>query len=155
MKRNRTRPLLLILVIFLLASILIQLRLVHELDESISVKNPFSKELSKSPACNPHSKVAVPLNSVVPPSDIQVLNGHAHPLISLSWNSTRPFTRIYFYHIRKSGGTMIRKYLKAVASHYSIDLTIQENKYAKEEVGSVPGTFYVTNLRDPVERSIR
>ena len=49
---------------------------------------------------------------------------------------------------------MIRKYLKRVASHYNIDLTIQEHKYAKEEVGSIPGTFYITNLRDPVERSI-
>lgn len=49
---------------------------------------------------------------------------------------------------------MIRKYLKKVASQYNIDLTIQENKYAMEEVGSAPGTFYVTNLRDPVERSI-
>lgn len=49
---------------------------------------------------------------------------------------------------------MIRKYLKRVASHYNIDLTIQEHKYAKEEVGSSPGTFYITNLRDPVERSI-
>ena len=49
---------------------------------------------------------------------------------------------------------MIRKYLKRVASHYNIDLKVQENKYAMEEVGSVPGTFYVSNLRDPVERSI-
>jgi hypothetical protein len=49
---------------------------------------------------------------------------------------------------------MIRKYLKKVASYYNLELTMQENKYAMEEVGSAPGTFYVTNLRDPVERAI-
>jgi hypothetical protein len=64
--------------------------------------------------------------------------------------------RIYFYHVRKAGGTMIRKYLTKVAKYHSIDLKVLEFKHASfdEEVGSRSDTLYVTNLRDPVERSI-
>ena len=89
-----------------------------------------------SPACHPHLKIAT--------SD---KNG-------TTWRTSLPFTRIYFYHVRKAGGTMLRKFLKKVAQTHNIHLHIQENKYAREEVGSHPGTMYVTNLRDPVERSI-
>lgn len=51
---------------------------------------------------------------------------------------------------------MIRKYLTKVAQHHSIDLEVLEFKHASfdEEVGSRSDTLYVTNLRDPVERSI-
>jgi len=51
---------------------------------------------------------------------------------------------------------MIRKYLTKVAKHHSIDLKVLEFKHASfdEEVGSRSDTLYVTNLRDPVERSI-
>ena len=49
---------------------------------------------------------------------------------------------------------MIRKYIKKVALTHNIHLEIQENKWAREAVGSRPGTLYVTNMRDPVERSI-
>ena len=51
---------------------------------------------------------------------------------------------------------MIRKYLTNVAKHHSIDLKVLEFKHASydEEVGSRSDTLYVTNLRDPVERSI-
>jgi len=94
--------------------------------------------LQFSPACHPHYRVATTRN----------ITG------STSWSTSLPFTRIYFYHVRKAGGTMLRKYLKKVALTHNINLQIQENKYAIEEVGSHPGTMYVTNLRDPVERSI-
>ena len=164
----RLRSLLRILVAFVIATACVQLRLVHELGKSNfsntedyffvapSYKQATSRRASslRSPACNPHWNLALPSDKIVTPSDIHILNGHPHPLVHLSWNSTLPFTRIYFYHIRKAGGTMIRKYLQKVAANYNIDLTIQENKFASEEVGSVPGTFYITNLRDPVERSI-
>lgn len=95
--------------------------------------------LDFSPACHPHHRVAT--------TTVAIGN-------STSWSTSLPFTRIYFYHIRKAGGTMLRKYLKKVSKWHNIHLTIQENKYAREEVGSHPGTMYVTNLRDPVERSI-
>lgn len=67
-----------------------------------------------------------------------------------------PVKRIYFYHVRKAGGTMILEYLNAVAWKYRLHLEIREYEHAssREEVGSRNDTFYVTNLRDPVERSI-
>lgn len=51
---------------------------------------------------------------------------------------------------------MIREYLHRVASHYSLDLEILEYQHASkdEEVGSRNDTIYITNLRDPVSRSI-
>jgi hypothetical protein len=166
MKRTKVAPIsaiLLILIVFIAVTVLIQLRLALELDihTHSGNKNGISSPINqhprtsqRSPACYPHWDVAIPSAPKVTASDIVTLHNHPHTLIPLSWNNTLPFSRIYFYHIRKAGGTMIRKYLKKVAAHYSIDLTIQENKFAKEEVGSHPHTFYVTNIRDPVERSI-
>jgi len=51
---------------------------------------------------------------------------------------------------------MIRKYLQKVAMQYHIDLEMVEFGHAArtEEVGSRNDTLYVTNMRDPVERSI-
>lgn len=51
---------------------------------------------------------------------------------------------------------MIRNYLRKVASHYNISLEVLEYSHASrfEEVGSRNDTIYITNLRDPVERSI-
>ena len=95
------------------------------------------RSLQFSPACHPHYRIATTSDTG-----------------STKWSSSLPFTRIYFYHVRKAGGTMLRKYLKKVALTHNIQLQIQENKYAREEIGSQPGTMYVTNLRDPVERSI-
>eukprot|EP00985_Skeletonema_marinoi_P000751 scaffold274_cov122-Skeletonema_marinoi.AAC.3 len=94
--------------------------------------------LQLSPACRPHYRVATTSDTTG----------------NITWSTSLPFTRIYFYHVRKAGGTMLRKFLKKVALTHNIHLAIQENKYAREEIGSHPGTMYVTNLRDPVERSI-
>ena len=94
--------------------------------------------LQFSPACHPHYRVAITSDTIG----------------NTTWSTSLPFTRIYFYHVRKAGGTMLRKFLKKVALTHNIHLEIQENKYAREKVGSHPGTMYVTNLRDPVERSI-
>lgn len=51
---------------------------------------------------------------------------------------------------------MIREYLEKVAAHYKIDLQMKEYNHAsiEEEVGSRNDTFYVTNMRDPVDRSV-
>jgi len=51
---------------------------------------------------------------------------------------------------------MIRKYLKQVARHHKINLQILEFKHSlsNEEVDSQPDTLYVTNIQDPVEKSI-
>ena len=68
----------------------------------------------------------------------------------------RRISRIYFYHVRKAGGTMIRKYLQRVSSTYGLNLHVMEYRHAyyDEEVGSRSDTLYVTNLRDPIERSV-
>jgi len=84
----------------------------------------------------------------------------SHPLLPSChpyWNNGPvPVSRIYFYHFRKAGGTMIREYLRKVAAHHGIDLQMKEYHHAstEEEVGSRSDTFYVTNMRDPVERSV-
>jgi hypothetical protein len=113
------------------------------LENNLRLSSHHAKKRNKpetlqfSPACHPHYRVATVSDTG-----------------STSWSTSVPFTRIYFYHVRKAGGTMLRKYLKKVALTHNIHLQIEENKYAREEVGSHPGTMYVTNLRDPVERSI-
>lgn len=159
-----------ILLFFLAATVFVPFRLLLHLDTTSLHTNTNKRygilpprQISharqrtpsrKSPACQPHWNVALPKHAFVAPNDVTHLNGHPHTLVHLTWNDTLPFSRIYFYHIRKAGGTMIRKYLKRVASKHRIDLTVQEHKYAREDVGSHPHTFYVTNLRDPVERAV-
>ena len=51
---------------------------------------------------------------------------------------------------------MLHEYLRKVASRYSICLTMKEYNHAstQEEVGSRNDTLYVTNVRDPVDRSV-
>lgn len=95
------------------------------------------KSSSASPACHPHFNVALPKHK---------------------WNNTTKFKRIYFYHARKAGGSTVHKYLGAVAEHYGIELKAVE-WLAMEEPGSREyeddgATFYVTHLREPVDRAI-
>lgn len=51
---------------------------------------------------------------------------------------------------------MIRNYLAAVSARHELHLQMKEYDHAshEEEVGSRRDTLYVTNIRDPVERSI-
>jgi len=51
---------------------------------------------------------------------------------------------------------MIRNYLHTVSSHHKLHLRMEEYNHASsvEEVGSRDDTLYITNIRDPVERSI-
>ena len=93
------------------------------------------------------SSNAQPANHILLPSC------HPHHRVK---STTQSIKRIYFYHVRKAGGTMIRNYLQKVAEQYDIHLQVDEYNHAssKEEVGSKPDTLYITNLRDPVERSI-
>ena len=108
---------------------------------------PTTTTRSLLPSCHPHWRVGTPSRN----------KKNGGPAITRNdGNTTLPIKRIYFYHVRKAGGTMIRKYLKKVASLYRIHLRVLEYKhaYSEEEVGSRPDTFYVTNIRDPVERSV-
>ena len=90
-----------------------------------------------------------------PANHILLPSCHPHHRVK-STTQPQSIKRIYFYHVRKAGGTMIRNYLQKVAEHYNIHLQVDEYNHASyiEEVGSKPDTIYITNLRDPVERSI-
>lgn len=93
-----------------------------------------------SPACKPHFDLATKDEN----NQTIFINGADAP----------KFTRLYFHHLRKAGGTSMRYYLKKVALIHN--LTFVVNEYGPSEI---PGThseptFYVTNLREPVSRSI-
>ena len=107
-----------------------------------------TKAQSLLPTCNPHWKVQ--LTTEADKRD------HHVPIQHILWSDTAPVKRLFFYHVRKAGGTMIRSYIQKVASHYKLNLHMQEVKHASfhEEVGSRNDTIYITNIRDPVERSI-
>jgi hypothetical protein len=67
----------------------------------------------------------------------------------------RTIDRIYFLHMRKSGGTGIKNYLKAIARKYKLPLQIDEGRVMPNRFPETNGTtLYVTNLRDPVSRAI-
>ncbi|KAL9181964.1 hypothetical protein ACHAXT_012307 [Thalassiosira profunda] len=89
---------------------------------------------ASSPACRPHFNLALRDNR---------------------WSNTTKFKRIYLYHARKAGGSTIHRYLAKVSDHYGIELRAVEWN-AMEEPGTYDdaATFYVTHLREPVERSI-
>eukprot|EP00986_Skeletonema_menzelii_P015795 scaffold12700_cov142-Skeletonema_menzelii.AAC.5 len=99
------------------------------------IKAKEANTLPSSPACHPH------FNHYQP-------NGQ--------WNNTTKFKRILFYHARKAGGSSMNKYLVKVAKTYGIKIEWIEwspmeepgTKFDKED------TFYVTHLREPIDRSI-
>ena len=85
---------------------------------------------------------------------------------STSWNTTSPacqprfldrnklpIRRIFFLHMRKAGGTVIRKYLKKVADVYGLEYQAREGRKTVERRMD-PHTLYLTNLREPNARTI-
>lgn len=99
------------------------------------LKAKQANALPSSPACYPH------FNHYQP-------NGQ--------WNNTTKFKRILFYHARKAGGTSLTNYLVKVAQTYGIKIEWIEWT-AMEEPGASSNqedTFYVTHLREPIDRSI-
>lgn len=65
----------------------------------------------------------------------------------------RPIQRIFFLHMRKAGGTVIRKYLQKVSKQYGILYVAREGRKTVEHPMD-PHTLYVTNLREPNARTI-
>jgi hypothetical protein len=61
--------------------------------------------------------------------------------------------RIYFQHMRKAGGTSIRQYFQTVANVFNLEFECKESKLI-ELPGSRNDTLYLTNLREPIARSI-
>ena len=74
------------------------------------------------------------------------------PRLLLNGNQL-PIQRIFFLHMRKAGGTVIRKYLNKVAHAYGIKVEAREGKRTVEDRMD-PHTLYVTNLREPNARTV-
>lgn len=115
-------------------------KVLERIHESIQTNNTSSVTLPISPACHPHFNLALPNNK---------------------WSNTTKFNRIYFYHSRKAAGSTVHKYLRKVADKYGIELKAVEWR-GMEEPGTTfennntlnENTFYVTNIREPISRSI-
>lgn len=108
--------------------------------------NKMTPEEMRSPACRPHFSVALP------PTNGTNNNANAD---ANAFTTNQKFTRLYFYHTRKAGGTNLKQYFRKVAKHYGLIFDYDEYTVA-EDPGSHhdESTFYVTNLREPVSRSI-
>jgi hypothetical protein len=109
----------------------------HEINQAILQRNQLQQQQPSSPACYPHFNLYQP-------------NG--------TWDNTTKFKRILFYHARKAGGSSMYKYLIKVAETYGIKIEWIEWT-AMEEPGTHidkpdEETFYVTHLREPIDRSI-
>ncbi|KAL9183040.1 LOW QUALITY PROTEIN: hypothetical protein ACHAXT_004827 [Thalassiosira profunda] len=109
--------------------------------QKISGGRGSTGKIVPSPVCHPHWDVAVSKDS-----------GGSEILNDLSWGANLPIKRIFFYHVRKAGGTTVEKYLKMVTTH--TELNTKRLSMAMPLQRSRNDTIYVTNLRDPVERSI-
>ncbi len=78
------------------------------------------------PSCHPHCKVGIAFE--------KTMNGGPR-MTRGNDGTTSPIKRIYFYHMRKAGSTMICKYLRKVASRYQIHLLVLEYKHAHQQGG--------------------
>ncbi|KAL7489056.1 hypothetical protein ACHAW6_014640 [Cyclotella cf. meneghiniana] len=109
-----------------------------EMQRDLYTKLPAMKQfavMQPSPACRPNLDAALP---------------------GWKWSNSTRFTRMYFYHARKAGGTSLARYFSIVAKNYGLDFKAVEWK-ASEEPGEPfrETTFYVTHLREPIDRAIR
>ena len=55
------------------------------------------------------------------------------------------------YHYK---GTNLRFYFEQVAQHHGLEYAVEEYSVAEDPGSSNVPTFYVTNMREPVSRSI-
>jgi hypothetical protein len=106
-------------------------------------ESKMTPEEMRSPACRPHFSVALP------PSNGSTTNNNAN-----AFTINQKFTRLYFYHTRKAGGTNLKQYFRKVAKHYGLIFDYDEYTTAEDPGSHDKSTFYVTNLREPVSRSI-
>jgi len=111
-------------------------KILERIHETIQ-RNSTSTAIPVSPACHPHFNLALPNNK---------------------WSNTTKFNRIYFYHSRKAAGSTVHKYLRKVADKYGIEFKAVEWRGMEEPGTSYENnntnTFYVTNIREPISRSI-
>ena len=112
-------------------------KVLERIHESIQKNNTSAATIPISPACHPHFNLALPNNK---------------------WSNTTKFNRIYFYHSRKAAGSTVHRYLRKVADKYGIELKAVEWSGMEEPGTSYENnntnTFYVTNIREPISRSI-
>ncbi|EED93749.1 predicted protein [Thalassiosira pseudonana CCMP1335] len=83
-----------------------------------------------SPVCHPHMQLAMP---------------------GFKWFNASKFTRLYFYHARKAGGTSLADYFVKVAHHHGLEFKVDEWTAAEEPSTSDKETFYVAHLREPIK----
>jgi hypothetical protein len=69
-------------------------------------------------------------------------------------NSGHKIDRILFHHMRKAGGTTLLVFLKNVAKRYGLTFQHVEGRPAPNRNNRNNNTLFVTNLRDPVARTI-
>ncbi|KAL3801888.1 hypothetical protein ACHAW5_008674 [Stephanodiscus triporus] len=93
------------------------------------------RHVPKSPACHPHFR-------------------YFSNETSRAWSDDTKFQRLYFYHARKAGGTSLANYFAMVAHHHGLKFEHAEWFEAEEPGTHELPTFYVTHLREPVDRSI-
>uniref|UniRef100_A0A7S1BY30 Uncharacterized protein n=1 Tax=Corethron hystrix TaxID=216773 RepID=A0A7S1BY30_9STRA len=90
-------------------------------------------------------------------SNVQVVSYRGNgtsPVCMPFFPQDQKIERIYFAHMRKAGGTTIRAYLQKVAKKYGLKLDVSEGRRAEAPGIKNNNTFYVTNLREPVDRSV-
>jgi hypothetical protein len=113
-------------------------------DDDGNGESKMTPEEMRSPACRPHFSVALP------PSNSSTTNNNNANAFTIN----KKFTRLYFYHTRKAGGTNLKQYFRKVAKHYGLIFDYDEYTTAEDPGSHDKSTFYVTNLREPVSRSI-
>lgn len=124
----------------------------HQINQAILQRNQkyqYQLQTFPSPACFPHF-------------NLYTRNGTWSNNTTTKTKTTK-FKRILFYHARKAGGSSINKYLVKVAETYGIKLEWMEWRsmeepgtphYTTEGEEEEEDTFYVTHIREPIDRSI-
>lgn len=96
---------------------------------------------------------------IINPSSLSKRKSYRKPAVStLQRFDPSRYDEIYFYHVRKTGGSTLRYYLTRVAKHYGINFTVAEGARAANPAHERrllgKRRFFVTMLRDPVQRSL-
>ncbi|CAB9503201.1 expressed unknown protein [Seminavis robusta] len=91
------------------------------------------------------------------PSQLPSLHDYSINMSSLPLPSMEPFdmsqfTAIHLYHVRKAGGSTVRRYLEKVAKHHKMKYSVNEG-YCYRGNQKRPKTLMITMVRDPLARA--
>lgn len=108
----------------------------HQLSTALPKREYLSVDRNLPAACR------------IPPSEKSI------PANYKRFNSSE-FDEIYFYHVRKAGGSTLNNYLELVAKTYGLDFLRDEGKKGRSPFDrGNRSVFYATMVREPVDRSI-